>query len=126
MQPADESTRPSITTLLARAIRLSCPGCGRADMFHGPFAMHELCPACGRRHNRGPGFFLGSIYFNYGVTAALVVGIYFTCFFLELATSRQLLFGLLAFSAVFPLWFFRYARALWAAFDEYFDPTVKD
>jgi hypothetical protein len=92
-------------------------------MFRGPFAMHDPCPACGRRHNRGPGFFLGSIYFNYGVTAALVVAIYFTCFFLELATSRQLLVGLLAFSLLFPLWFFRYARAVWAAFDEYFDPA---
>jgi hypothetical protein len=87
--------------------------------------MHAECPECGRRHNRAPGFFLGSIYFNYGVTAFLVVAIYFTCFFAELATPRQLLVGLFAFSVLFPLWFFRYARAMWVAFDEYFDPWRK-
>jgi hypothetical protein len=26
------------------------------------------------------------------------------------------------FSLLFPLWFFRYARGLWIAFDERFDP----
>jgi len=30
----------------------------------------------------------------------------------------------LAFALVFPLWFFRYARALWVAFDELWDPTL--
>jgi Protein of unknown function (DUF983) len=87
--------------------------------------MQQECPVCGRRHNRAPGFFLGSIYFNYGVTAFLVVAIYFTCFFADLATPRQLLIGLVAFSVLFPLWFFRYARAFWIAFDERFDPWGK-
>jgi hypothetical protein len=87
--------------------------------------MHDDCPVCGRRHNRAPGFFLGSIYFNYGVTATLVVAIYFTCYFAELATPRQLLAILLVFSLAFPLWFFRYARAVWIAFDEVFDPWEK-
>ena len=37
-------------------------------------------------------------------------------------SARQLLVGLAGFSVLFPLWFFRYARALWIAFDERFDP----
>ena len=72
---------------------------------------------------RGPGFFIGSIYFNYGVTALLVIVAYFAFFFSEALTDRQLLVVMTAFALVFPLWFFRYARALWIAFDELWDPT---
>ena len=53
--------------------------------------MHEACPHCGRPFQRGPGFFLGSIYFNYGVTALLVTVMYFAFFFTEVLTDRQLL-----------------------------------
>ena len=86
--------------------------------------MHDACPHCGRKFQRGPGFFLGSIYFNYGVTAALVIVMYFTFFFGEWLSDRQLLAAMSVFALVFPLWFFRYARALWIAFDELWDPTL--
>jgi hypothetical protein len=67
---------------------------------------------------------LGSIYFNYGVTAIIVLVAYFSFYFSELLSANQLLALLTAFSVVFPLWFFRYARALWMAFDELFDPQA--
>ena len=34
--------------------------------------MAERCTECGLRFHREPGFYLGSIYFNYGLTAILV------------------------------------------------------
>jgi hypothetical protein len=91
-------------------------------MFFGWFAMHERCPACGRTFNRSPGYFLGSIYFNYGVTAALMIVGYFGVFFWRGRVEPPVLAGLAGFCLVFPLWFFRYARALWIAFDERWDP----
>jgi hypothetical protein len=36
--------------------------------------------------------------------------------------STPLLWGCLAFCLLFPVWFFRYARSLWLAFDQLFDP----
>lgn len=84
--------------------------------------MNDRCPVCGRRFNRAPGYLLGSIYVNYGVTALLVVVAYFSLYFSEVFSGRQLLWVLTAFSIVFPLWFFRYARSLWIAFDERWDP----
>lgn len=84
--------------------------------------MHDTCEHCGRKFNRDPGYMLGSIYFNYGVTAIIVVIAYFAIYFSELFTPKVTLFFLTAFGVVFPLWFFRYARALWMAFDELFDP----
>ena len=84
--------------------------------------MNDPCPVCGRKFDRAPGYLLGSIYFNYGVTALLVVVIYFSLFFTNTLTGRQLLWLLTAFTLLFPLWFFRYGRALWIAFDERWDP----
>ena len=38
--------------------------------------MHERCPHCGVKFEREPGFFLGSIYINYGLTALIVAVAY--------------------------------------------------
>jgi uncharacterized protein (DUF983 family) len=103
-------------------VRRRCPACGKAPIFHGWFATHEACRACGRRFVRGPGYMLGSIYFNYGVTALIVVVAYFGFYLTDVFSGPQLLVMLTLFSIVFPLWFIRYARSLWLAFDELFDP----
>jgi uncharacterized protein (DUF983 family) len=120
--PGAPHRRPTIGVLLLRALRLRCSRCGRAPIFYGWFAMHEACPACGRRFNRDAGYLLGSIYFNYGITATLVLTMYFGMFFGDLLTDSQRLVVLSAFTILFPTWFFRYARALWIAFDEHWDP----
>lgn len=112
-----------LVVLIGRALRLRCPACGGGKIFRGLFTMHAACSGCGRAFQRGPGFFLGSIYFNYGVTGLLVIILYFTFFFAELLTDRHLMIFMTAFALLFPLWFFRYARALWIAFDELWDPT---
>jgi uncharacterized protein (DUF983 family) len=112
-----------LMVLIARALRLRCPACGEGKTFRGWFTMVDECSVCGRKFQRGPGFFLGSIYFNYGVTAVLVIVMYFSIFFSGALTDRQLLVTMSAFVFLFPLWFFRYARSLWIAFDELWDPT---
>lgn len=84
--------------------------------------MHENCTHCGRHHQRDAGFFLGSIYFNYGVTGLIVTALYFALFFGDVLTNEQRLAVLGVFVVTFPAWFFRYARALWMAADEWLDP----
>jgi hypothetical protein len=88
--------------------------------------MNENCPACGRLFNRDPGYLLGSIYFNYGITGSIIVVAFFAMFFGDILTDNQRLLVLAAFAVVFPTWFFRYARALWIAFDERWDPWPND
>jgi uncharacterized protein (DUF983 family) len=114
--------RPGLALLLWRALLLRCPRCGAASIFVGWFAMNDGCPACGRKFNRGPGYFLGSIYFNYGITAVIVVVAYFSFYFSDVLSGTPLLGLLTAFIVAFPLWFFRYARSLWVAVDEALDP----
>lgn len=84
--------------------------------------MHDPCANCGRKYNREPGFLLGSIYFNYGVTALLVTVLYFALYFTDTLTNNNRLLAVGAVSLLFPCWFFRYARSMWIAFDEQFDP----
>lgn len=115
-------SKPDYGTLISRALRLRCPKCGVVKLFRNWISMNDPCPNCGRKFNRAPGYLLGSIYFNYGVTAFLVVVIYFSLYLTKTFTGRQLLWMLTAFSLLFPLWFFRYGRALWIAFDERWDP----
>jgi uncharacterized protein (DUF983 family) len=114
-----------LLVLVGRALRLRCPACGGGKIFRGLFTMHEACAACGRPFQRGPGFFLGSIYFNYSVTGLAVIVIYFANFFGGWISDTQMMVLLTLFALLFPLWFFRYARALWIAFDELWDPTKR-
>ena len=110
-----------LSTLLARSFRLRCPRCGQGALFNGWLSMPPTCDHCGLLYQREPGYFLGSIYFNYGITAVLVTAGYFVGYFFTNIPNDVLLGGLLAFILLFPLWFFRYARSLWMCFDELFD-----
>ena len=84
--------------------------------------MNEACPACGGDFQREGGFYLGSIYFNYGLTTVIVAVAYPVLLFTHTVSNDVLLYSSLAFMLLFPLWFFRYARSLWLGFDEYCDP----
>jgi hypothetical protein len=88
--------------------------------------MNSHCGSCGLRYEREPGYFLGSIYINYGLTALLVTALYFALFFSGALSPQAALWIVTAFAFVFPIWFFRYARSLWLGFDHYWDPTADD
>jgi len=106
-----------VSRVLARALRLRCPRCGESALFTGPFTMQQRCASCGLTYEREPGYFVGAIYLNYGVTAVLALGITWS---LDLAvglTLRQQLVVAIAVAALVPLAFFRYSRSLWLALD---------
>jgi uncharacterized protein (DUF983 family) len=112
-----------LLVLLARAMRLRCPNCGEGKLFAGWFRMHPRCSECGFKFERGPGYWLGSIYVNYGLAAILVTAGFFVLFFTEALPQETILWSLTAFCVIFPLLFFRFARSIWSAFDVYFDPV---
>lgn len=90
-------------------------------MFTGLFRMHETCPHCGLRFEREPGYFLGSIYINYGLTALITTITYVSLRFGSKFEAKPLAAVLIAFCVIFPTFFFRYARALWLALDLRFE-----
>ena len=108
--------------LLSRSLRLRCPLCGQGRLFRRWLLMNERCPQCGVKFEREPGFFLGSIYINYGLTALLVTIAYPLLLFVGNVSERPLLFGAVAFTVLFPILLFPWARSLWLGFDQWHDP----
>lgn len=83
--------------------------------------MNERCGECSYDFRREPGFFLGSIYVNYGVTSMIVTVAYLAFFISGVLADWQRLTLCLIFAVAFPLWFHRYSRAAWLAFDYRWD-----
>ncbi|HZZ72192.1 MAG TPA: DUF983 domain-containing protein [Pirellulales bacterium] len=123
--PSVDAPPPPLFTLLWRAWGLRCAQCGQGKLFRGWFTMNDACGHCGASFQREPGFYLGSIYFNYGLTAILVTAIYCTLNFGFDVSPEILLPATAAFTVLFPLWYFRRARSVWLAFDQYFDPRPR-
>jgi uncharacterized protein (DUF983 family) len=92
-------------------------------VFRRWFAMYERCPHCELRFEREPGYFVGAMYLNYGLTVAVVIAGHFCLDVLvplSLAT-HVVLWG--AVAILLPLLLFRHSRCLWLAFDFTFDPV---
>ena len=106
---------------LLRALLLRCPRCGAGRLFQG-LRMREACDSCQLQFEREPGFYLGSIYFNYGLTSVLAtVGFLVIRFGLQ-RSNQTALTVTVAFAVLFPLLLHRHARSFWLAFDELIDP----
>ncbi|HVJ67734.1 MAG TPA: DUF983 domain-containing protein [Caulifigura sp.] len=116
--------RPEYETLIARALKLRCPRCGEGKLFAGFFRMHERCSHCGLKYERAPGYYLGSSYVNYGITAILLLFVYVILHYKFHLTNQQLAGPLAGFCVIFPLLAFRHARALWLAMDCRWDPGM--
>jgi uncharacterized protein (DUF983 family) len=105
-----------------RALRLTCPRCGRAPLFRGWFRMNVVCAACDLRFERAQGYWVGAIYINYAVTVTIAIAGYFVLWTrLGLSTSAQFAIWI-PFLLLFPLWFFRYSRSLWLALEFSLNP----
>jgi uncharacterized protein (DUF983 family) len=117
------SPRSRYWTILSRALRLRCPRCGEGILFRSWFRMRAQCDWCGLVYEREPGFFLGSVYVNYGLTAMLTTVMYISLLAADVASPETLLAWMAAFCVVFPIAFFRHARSLWLGFDQYWDPV---
>lgn len=84
--------------------------------------MAPECAACGLRFERAPGYFVGAIYINYGVSSVLALAGFFGLWALfDLSPAGQLAIWV-PFLLLFPLWFFRYSRSLWLAVEYFVNP----
>lgn len=108
---------PARAIRLRRAFALVCPNCGGGRLFAGWFRMHPACPRCGLPFTREPGFYLGSIYINYGVTVLVTLAVYATIV-LGLGGGHEVALAIcLVVAVVLPVLFFRHARSLLLALD---------
>lgn len=104
-------------TAFTRGALVRCPDCGEGPLFRGWFRMHEACRACGASFLREQGFYLGSIYINYGATV-IVTGALYALLVLGAGVSHETtLAACLAVAVAFPVLFFRHARSFLLALD---------
>jgi uncharacterized protein (DUF983 family) len=109
-------------------VNMTCPRCHSGDLyptttfsFKKSFTMHENCPHCGQRYVLESGFYYGSMFVSYMITAFIMFSLFAICKFL-------LGFGIIESFAlvtcvVFILfvWIFRVSRAVWINFFVKFD-----
>jgi uncharacterized protein (DUF983 family) len=84
--------------------------------------MSLACPVCRLSFQREPGYFVGAIYINYGLTVLFVFVGYFL---LDLMWAWPVGWQLALWCPVvilFPLATFRHSKALWLALDLLVDP----
>jgi uncharacterized protein (DUF983 family) len=107
---------------MRRAARLRCPRCGRAPLFRGWLTMNTVCAVCDLRFERAQGYWIGAIYVNYAVTTSIAVAGFFMLWaWTTLSMAAQLAIWV-PFCVLFPLWFFRYSRAVWLAVEHGVNP----
>lgn len=111
---------------LIAALRLRCPRCGRGQLFVRTFGftLHERCPICGLKFDRGDGYFTGALALN-----LLLAEVVATALWLPLAVDPRVpiatvyLVGVLA-SVGLPILGFRHTRAIWIALDRLINPVA--
>ena len=99
--------------ILIDGLRLKCPRCGEDQMFSGMFKMRLGCSSCHFRFEREAGYFVGAMYINYGMTVLIAFAGYFVLDYFTPISFLPNFILWVAFSALFPVFFFRYSRSLW-------------
>lgn len=117
---------------LGRACLLKCPECGTRPVFLPLLRIRRLsdyftpldgCPRCGYPYEREMGYFLLAIWaINYGFGSLLGIGIYCYLEFFHRLPLSSLLIGVITPVVLFNFLFARHSKALFLAFDHYFDP----
>ncbi len=109
--------------------KFKCPQCHEGDLyptktfsFEKPFDMHKNCPNCNASFFPEPGFYYGAMFISYIISG-------FFCIFYLLITILALKWSgfagigsLILVMAIFFVWLFRFARALWLTVNLKYDP----
>jgi uncharacterized protein (DUF983 family) len=103
---------------------MRCPKCRQGPVFQGSMTMNEICPVCGLKFAREPGYFLGAMYISYPLSV-IVLGLGMLLVHLLWAGLRLEFVTLVALLLYFPFvpLVFRYSRVLWIYFDRWASPS---
>jgi uncharacterized protein (DUF983 family) len=111
---------------LVCALFLRCPQCRRGQLFKRRlgFAMHERCPICRLKFDRGNGYYIGALGLNL-VLAETVA----TALWLPLAVDQSVPLSTayavgVGASVGLPILGFRHARSFWIAMDRLLNPVA--
>lgn len=83
--------------------------------------MEKKCPECGTTFEREPGYWLGALYFSYGLALVFIAPVAIAMF-VHGASAGAIVLATLAQLAVWSPLTFRYARLCWLYLDQRIDP----
>lgn len=110
--------------IVARGLAGHCPNCGSPALFQSEhrFRIHEACPDCGMKLDRGEGFFLGPFVINYTLTVIVfIIPIVLLTAFGVIGTRTGIIIaGVVAF--IVPLFLYRRSWSWWLMSYFYFLP----
>lgn len=109
--------------------RFKCPKCHEGDLyetptfsFRRPFDMPERCPYCRQSYHPEPGFYYGAMFVSYIFTAWFCI-LFVMFLHWVLGWGLAASFGvLIAICAIFFVYIFRLARAIWLNITFKYDP----
>ena len=102
--------------------KLRCPRCLHGAVFESLWKMHRFCPFCRLEYEREQGYFLGAMYFGYGMALALSVPLVLVLLVFGGFSVNEVILTLgVTITFLSPL-LFRYSRILWMHFDQFWDP----
>jgi uncharacterized protein (DUF983 family) len=114
------------STWKAMALGL-CPRCRRGPIFRGSIflgfpRMNRMCPVCGLRYEREPGYFLGAMYISYGLAVPVMAT--FALLFWRFTDWKWTSVVVASFLAMLPFapGLTLLARVLWIYMDQKIDP----
>jgi uncharacterized protein (DUF983 family) len=99
------------------ALASKCPQCRKGEIFKHPLSklskfarMHKECSQCSLRYEVEPGFFVGAMYFSYGVTVALLIAVGIVHHFLGINGLYKYITSVVLINALLLPFIFRYSR----------------
>lgn len=110
---------------VARGLRFRCPNCGEGRVFSSIFRIRQECAVCGLSFCPESGYFVGAMYLDYGLSAAIFLALYIPSLFLPDIThfsylTKNLMW--IAFATLVCLGLARPSYSLWLAVDYWITP----
>lgn len=117
---------------LLNTLLKKCPRCQEGDLFIEPFQiskpvdMPTNCPVCGQLYEPEPGFYYGSMFISYIISAFFFLGIMGTCIIVFKMSLNASMGILLVIAALTYLFFLRMSRSLWINIMVKYDKNAKE
>lgn len=108
---------------LGAMVQMRCPECKKGIVYRHGMEMNRLCPYCGIKFNREPGYFSGSIWISTILaTPVMLFSMFcFIYFFRDLHPALAGIFAALSFIPLLPLTI-RFSRSVWMYLDHQMNP----
>ena len=110
---------------MARSLLLRCPECGQGKVAKNWRQTYDECLRCGFDFRVEGGFYLGSIYLNYGLMSVVTLAVGLPLVWWGYVPPRTASTVGVIFCVLLGVWFWRYARSLWLGLTYYIDHNVR-